>query len=295
MQDLLIPAMNSTIICAPNGDNVFGPQVEPCLRSFDFTLQFENIVFSVVPSAIFLSIAPIRLYFLRNARKRVVGGSAFQISKLVGFPREISKKFVTPLKSVLRDHQLVIALFATLQLGLLILWSLDHREGTAIAIAAATLSLVDALIFCFLSYVEHGKNLRPSAVLGVYLLFSVLFDIVRIRTLWLIGEDSNVARLFTTSLVLKCGILFLEAREKRDYLRPEDRMKGPEELSGILNKSVFYWLNQLLTTGYRKILSLEDLYPLDEKLEAKFLGSKFANVWNTCKQFLPKSCTRGSC
>jgi ATP-binding cassette subfamily C (CFTR/MRP) protein 1 len=75
--------MNSSTGCALNGDDVFGPQVEPCLSSFDFTLLFEDTLLSAAPSALFLLIVPVRLYILRNARKRVVGGSAFQVMKLV--------------------------------------------------------------------------------------------------------------------------------------------------------------------------------------------------------------------
>ena len=77
--------MNSSAFCAPDGDSYFGPQVEPCLRSFDFTLCFENLFLSIVPSTIFLLITPIRIFALRDAQKRVIGGSAFQILKLVGF------------------------------------------------------------------------------------------------------------------------------------------------------------------------------------------------------------------
>jgi ATP-binding cassette subfamily C (CFTR/MRP) protein 1 len=156
-------------------------------------------------------------------------------------------------------------------------------ERTPAAIAAAALSVVDAFTFCILSYAEHGRNLRPSAVLGAYLFFSLLFDIVRVRTLWLIGEDTTVARLFTTSVVLKAVILLLEAKEKREFLRPEDQGKGPEELSSIFSQSIFYWLNQLISSGYSKILSLQDLYPLDAKLEAQNLGPKLSVVWNKCE------------
>jgi hypothetical protein len=77
------PIMNSSDFCAPNGDSYFGPQVEPCLRSFDFTLRFENLFLSIAPSVLFLLIAPIRIFTLRNEQKRVVGGSTFQIIKLV--------------------------------------------------------------------------------------------------------------------------------------------------------------------------------------------------------------------
>ena len=160
---------------------------------------------------------------------------------------------------------------------------MDPTERTPATVAAATLSLVNSVLFCALSYAEHGRNLRPSAVLGTYLFFSLLFDIVRVRTLWLIGEDTTVARVFTTSVVLKVGILMLEAHEKREYLNEDDRKRGPEELSSIFSQGLFYWLNQLIITGYRKVLSIEDLYPLDENLSAELLQTKFSKVWDKCK------------
>ena len=169
---------------------------------------------------------------------------------------------------------------------------MDTTERSPATIAAATLSLVNSIAFCALSYAEHGRNLRPSAVLGAYLFFSLLFDIVRIRTLWLIGEDTNLARLFTTSVVLKTGILILEAREKRQYLDDNDRKRGPEELSSIFSQGVFYWLNQLILVGYRKVLSIEDLYPLDDQLKGETLQSKFEKVWSACKRPLPVSSWR---
>jgi ATP-binding cassette subfamily C (CFTR/MRP) protein 1 len=129
--------------------------------------------------------------------------------------------------------------FGILQLSLLVTGCLQNSSRTPAAIAAASLSLVDAFAFCLLSYTEHGRSLRPSSVLGVYLFFSLLFDIVRVRTLWLIGNDNVIARLFTTSVVLKAGILILEAKEKREYLSGDDKLKGPEELSGIFSQGLF--------------------------------------------------------
>lgn len=170
-----------------------------------------------------------------------------------------------------------------MQISLLVLWCLDTTERSPATISAAALSLLNSVVFCVLSYAEHGRNLRPSAVLGTYLFFSLLFDIVRVRTLWLIGEDTYLARLFTTSVVLKTGILILEAREKRKYLDENDQKKGPEELSSIFSQGVFFWLNQLILTGYRKVLSIEDLYPLDSELTGETLRSKFEKVWNNCE------------
>ncbi|KAE9374191.1 canalicular multispecific organic anion transporter 1 [Stipitochalara longipes BDJ] len=249
--------MNSSSFCAPNGDSFFGPQVEPCIRSFDFTIRFENVVLSIAPSAILLIITPVRLLALRNQKRKVVGGSTFQVVKL-----------------------LTIALFGILQLALLVLWCLNPVERSPAAVSAATLTLIDTVALCFLSYVEHGRNIRPSAIIGTYLFFSLIFDIIRVRTLWLIGQDTNEVRIFTTSVVLKVCILCMEVKEKRDYLAGADKLRSPEELSGILSQGVYYWLNQLIMQGYGKILSLEDLYPLDEKLSSRNLSDRFCSNWD---------------
>jgi hypothetical protein len=170
-------------------------------------------------------------------------------------------------------------LFGVLQLAILVLWCLEPIERTGTAVGAATLSVLDTVAFCFLSYIEHGRNIRPSALLGTYLLFSLLFDIVRVRTLWLIGQDTNVARIFTTSVVSKVCILCLELKEKRYYLIGRDKLRGPEELSGVLSQGFFYWLNQIMVQGYRTVLSLEDLYPLDDELSAQSLQVRFSKEW----------------
>jgi len=162
-----------------------------------------------------------------------------------------------------------------------VLWCLNPIQRSPSAVSAVTLTLVDTVALCFLSYLEHGRNIRPSAIIGTYLFFSLLFDIVRVRTLWLIGQDTNEARIFTTSVVLKVCILCMEVKEKRDYLTEIDKHRGPEELSGILSQGIYYWLNQLIVRGYNKVLSLEDLYPLDENLSARSLQDRFRKDWNT--------------
>lgn len=172
-----------------------------------------------------------------------------------------------------------------LQLALLLLRSLRTAQRTTLAISAAALSFVDAFIFCMLSYTEHSKSLRPSALLGVYLFFSLLFDVARVRTLWLIGYDGGIRGIFTASLVMKVMILLLEAKEKRRYFNSSDRQKGPEETSGIFSQSVFWWLNNLIGRGFSKVLLMDDLYPIDEDLLSEKLGTSFRERWKTCKLF----------
>lgn len=44
-------------------DARFGPQVDTTCRSFDFTLYFEDLILSMIPSAILLAVAIISLDF----------------------------------------------------------------------------------------------------------------------------------------------------------------------------------------------------------------------------------------
>lgn len=68
--------------CAEDVD--FGPSVRDCRGGFDFTIKFENIIFSMLPSAIFIAVAAARLFVLLR-KTRVVDGGWFQLTKVVRF------------------------------------------------------------------------------------------------------------------------------------------------------------------------------------------------------------------
>jgi ATP-binding cassette subfamily C (CFTR/MRP) protein 1 len=72
---------------------------------------------------------------------------------------------------------------------------------------------------------------------------------------------------------VKVGLLLLEAQGKEQWLPPGDY--SPEETSGVFNMAFFGWLNNLLIVGYRKILSVEDLYALDPNLASGPIQSRF--------------------
>lgn len=65
-------------------DRSFGPAVPSnCRGGFDFTLLFEEIFFSLLPSTTLLVAVSIRCWQLRHA-ERVAFGALLQVSKLVG-------------------------------------------------------------------------------------------------------------------------------------------------------------------------------------------------------------------
>jgi hypothetical protein len=85
--------------------------------------------------------------------------------------------------------------------------------------------------------------------------------------------------LFTATVAVKFLVLALEAIEKRNILDPKFQDAPPEAIAGIYNRSVFWWLNTLFGRGFRKILTLDDLYTLDKHLRSTYLQSLLGSAW----------------
>jgi hypothetical protein len=167
-----------------------------------------------------------------------------------------------------------------LKVSLLVLWTRPGIFRTRASIPAAVLGLLDALVICGLSWLEHTRSARPSTLLQVYLLVSVFFDAARARTLWLMGGHDAVAKVFIAAVVMKLGMAFLECAEKRSLLKPNYKSLTVESTSGILNISIFWWLNRLLISGTREVFSLDDLDDVKQSFRSAFLQNSLEKIWS---------------
>jgi len=177
-----------------------------------------------------------------------------------------------------------IAAFAALQLALVLLWATrPYVPARGIGIAAAAISFLAAVTLCLLSPLEHARSLTPSTISCCYLLLTILFDATILRTLWIFNFDDNVRSVFTASFSLKAVVLFLEAKEKHRFVSSQrEEARSPEEFSGVYGKSLYWWLNSLMRTGFKEVLVPETLYPLPATLHTTKLASTFWKVWNKC-------------
>jgi ATP-binding cassette, subfamily C (CFTR/MRP), member 1 len=126
----------------------------------------------------------------------------------------------------------------------------------------------------------------------VYLFLTLLFDIAQSRTLWLRQHDTYnrvIAIVFTVAVVLKLGLLLLEAVEKRRILRSKYRSYPPEATAGVFNKSFFWWINPLFRRGFSKTLTLDDLFLLDKHLLSERHEAKLENEWRQSIHPVPNS------
>ncbi|KAG4443574.1 hypothetical protein IFR05_000951 [Cadophora sp. M221] len=237
--------------------NSFGPTVP---NEFDFTILFENTILSILPSALLLIVIPFRIF------------------TLYGKPRKVSKSFLY------ENKLLFLVAFACMQTALLILNAATPVLRTRSSIAAATLTLVDAVCLCLLSHMEHMHSIRPSAIINVYLIITLPFDIARSRTLLIHETSQTFGAVFTSALAIKVLILISEAIEKRNILLDQYRYTSPEVTSGIYNRSFFFWLNHLMRTGFTKVLVNDDLYPIDDDMTSSVLLARSDKTWKAANK-----------
>lgn len=182
---------------------------------------------------------------------------------------------------MLINVEILALLLIGIQLGLLICCASNHI--TRATVPSTVLSFLAAVDILLLSRLEHSRSVKPSFVLNIYLLASVVFDAVQARTLFLRHDKSAILGLFTTGIAIKFALLAVESRSKRQWLRAPYNGYSPEATSGIFNRSFFWWINPILTTGFRKLITLDDLFTTDISLKSEVLIGEIEASWAKCK------------
>ncbi|KAK6956896.1 hypothetical protein Daesc_002178 [Daldinia eschscholtzii] len=240
--------------CANANDQSLGPSVLGCRGDFDFTVKFEQLFFVLTPSVIFILLSLWRVYLLAQ-RPTIVDAPLLRLVKLV-----------------------VLGLYTLLELSSLVIVTLFLFESDNVDIASSVLRLLTGFCMIGLSYFDHVKSARPSFLLDAYLFWTLLFDITQVRTFWLASQtrpEVILSAISTASLAIKVVILLLEIQRKPTWVNWDAKEHSPEETSSIFGLSVFFWLNRLFLDGYRKVLVIKDLYPLDQNISADRLSKRF--------------------
>jgi ABC-type multidrug transport system fused ATPase/permease subunit len=253
-------------------------------HGFDFNLQFEQLFFSVVPSALFIFAAVWRT-ISQSRKPKIVHASMFQYTKLVceSFG-PVSSHICTYSPSL----QSAITAYACLAFALVALAAINHAHVSSMFIAAGVSRLIAALLMGCISAVDHGTSPRPSTLLTMYLCLSLFLDATQSRTLFLRAAsyvDHVYSGVFCAAVALKVLVLVLEAQHKARWVRwgDDEKAHSPEETSGIFSLGAFFWLNKLFVAGYRTILSINTLPPLDIALDTEALHAKFSRNMDYAK------------
>ncbi|KAH8761640.1 ATPase-like protein [Diaporthe sp. PMI_573] len=238
------------------GDGGFGPAVHGCRSDFDFTIKFELIVFSLLCTSIFIAISALRIVHLRT-KPVIVATSSWKSAKLA-----------------------TTSIYIAVQVFLLVLSGRGSGNLKALFVASSAVTLISGLFMLVLAAQEHSRSPRPSILLTVYLSLRLLFDTTQTRTLWIAATNSSeraFASVNTAAVAILALLVLLECRHKSKQLMWPDKSYSPEEINGFYGLGGFLWLNSLLLLGYRKILDVTDLYPLDQNVASETLHQRFAN------------------
>ena len=238
------------LTCPAHADRCFGPQVDPICRSFDFTQFFEEGVFGVATSSLFL-IASF--------------GRILQLQK---------RHPCDPPSAVRIFCGVVFTCLAALSLTLLLLWASGQSSQTRATLPAAALTFVDILVLFGLSCMESSKFFRPPVLVASHLFLSVLLDIARARTYWLSGTSDAISAIFVAAIIIKAVALALESCPLQTLCGYHSSAVALEQAAGIFGLGLWTWLDGFLFRGYRHgVENLEDLVDTDEALLSKALCS----------------------
>ncbi|KAM7214661.1 P-loop containing nucleoside triphosphate hydrolase protein [Rhypophila decipiens] len=234
-------------------DQKFGPAVSAgCRGGFDFTIQFEDTVLSLLPSSVFVGLAIARISYLFRAEPVTRGSWYRQLPKVT---------FATA--------------YTALHLAILIL-GIRLGSESQLSTAARSLAFVSSVFILPLTVLEDGRSKRPSFLLGIYLFFSTLFDVVQTRTRWLLSVDLDshviLSRLYTAAVAVKAVLLLLESQKKTSLTS-----QSPEETSGPFGLVIYRWLGPLFFKGYRNVLTLDSLGALDQHMATDVLHAKLSS------------------
>ncbi|KJZ74889.1 hypothetical protein HIM_05798 [Hirsutella minnesotensis 3608] len=265
--------------CAEGMDSFFGPRVDQSCRSFDFTLEFEDIVIACLPAAFFLLLLP---------------GEAFlHLRKSQKYPVR-SKGYIS--------QALILVVLLVLQLAFLILRTQSPRLQTHASIAADVSSLAATFGALGLLTVNSQRSYRPSTLLSLYVTVSVVLGIVRARTLWLMSSTAPAPSLKTAIVVVTFIYLALDSADDRSHLdvnqkgheNSSQQQCAPEQFCGLWKRTIFSWLLVVFRLGSSKVLAINDVPPLDTHLRSSVLRKQLTSTWVIYEQLKRHSLLRAS-
>lgn len=240
-------------------DTGFGPQLA---GRFDFTLRFEDIFFTIVPSIVAVLAVFIYVYHILRSSPQLAAGA------------------------LLWAKEAFAGALVAIQIANIALWATKEPEyRTSVTLAGAALSIAEAVSVTFIIYTKHRYSYRQSTFLSLFLSITLLLDIAKAYSAFNRPGSRSIAGLYIADVVLKLVLIVLEEVPKRASIIDEGLRTdlGRENSAGFWNRSFFCWINQTLLRGYRTSLTVEDLSDLGPEFQSEDLFHLFEPYWNKGK------------
>ncbi|KAI3644541.1 hypothetical protein MP228_010705 [Amoeboaphelidium protococcarum] len=235
-------------------------------RDFDLNVNFQNAVLLTVPSLIL---------FCFGAYQLISG------VQLVTIYRKRERVWISAFKCLL-----LLALFA-----FAVLFTVDGVLKNIPSQIAGGSVVVVSVLFIAIVLVKVGLA-SSNPVVCIYYILLIAALAIRTRTAFMIESEPLVFRVCSISASAIVFLLFVienwPSKQAYDCHAGECTLIGdtcvkpcPEERATFLSKITFSWLNGIMTLGYKKPLTDDDLWDLNSEDQAQVLNAKFQEKWNS--------------
>ncbi|KAK6065312.1 hypothetical protein SCUP515_11294 [Seiridium cupressi] len=189
----------------------------------------------------------------------------------------------SPPKQDRRPHDYTTVASAAINLAALVLSLKSRSLPNAESIAASVVVFVASLAVCHLSFLEHGRSVKPSISLISYLLVSLVCDAFNLSSIYQRHGSSAPTVLLTVASGLNFVQLMIQSLNKRSYLREPYRHLPTEQVVSDLNRLFLFWANAEILKSNSKLLTVADLPDLDHALRSRDLRTRMEVAWETCR------------
>ncbi|OAA69268.1 ABC transporter, transmembrane domain, type 1 [Akanthomyces lecanii RCEF 1005] len=243
-------------------DDAFGPFTFGCRNGrLDFTLFFEQAIFTIIPSALFIIAAIVSIFQLWGLKPKVHATFIYYMKMTIAFVLIVTKAVLLAQWIYLRA---------------------SVPAGT-VSVAAAAVNVADAVFLALLAKLSHIRSMTPSKLIIAFTFFSTVLDGFRYRTIFLVDELAPLTSTFGASITAKAVLFGLEARSKRSIMIGDWKTLGAEETSSIVGQLFLWWVNPLLQIGNASFLQPSDLPRLKPEQRARSLLQKMLQNWEKYK------------
>ena len=156
----------------------------------------------------------------------------------------------------------------------------SQSRSTHAYILVTALPPIAAFGLAFLSFTEHRRSTKPSSLILIYILSSLLCDLIQLTVPSLRSLPAHKRLGLTLQLTAKAIVLCTELPGKEPDLFQEWRGLPPEETASIFNRSFMWWMNTILARGYRNTLINDELPEIDHALSSAVLRERILRIWS---------------
>lgn len=218
-------------------------------------LCFEQTVLVWIPLGFLWLLAPWQLFYVYRFRTKRSPITKFYLAKqvLVG----------------------ILLILAAIELALVLTEDSGQATLPAIKYTNPSLYLGTWLLVLLIQHSRLWCIQKDSWYLSLFWILSILCGTFQVQTLiraLLKDSSSNLAYscLFFICYACQLLILFLSA-----FSEKSDSANNPSSTASFLSHMTFSWYDSMVLKGYKRPLTLEDVWDVDEEIKTKTLFSRF--------------------